>query len=505
MTAELSSLPVMRDGALGERAARSDDGRLRGVVIALALGWSVIFILVGVGYGLQLYADGSIFSYSVAIGAGWAYHFHNIAGRLFVFFLSHLPAETYVALTGDARGGIMLYGALFFGAPLAGLLATFAADRSEGRVLFGCACLSTAVLCPMVFGFPTEMWVAHSVFWPALALCHYARGGVVGLALVFVALLALALTHEGALVFAVAILVTVAFRGPRDPAFVRTGGALVAVVAIWAAVKVELPPDAYYARIIPAAAYNFIDVRNLLALPFVELLLAALAGYGIAFAVLRRLAPAQTPLCAAMLVALALAAYWRWFDHALHTQERYFVRTAILFATPALGALAALTALRAEGRLWVPVPMVERLAAMLTDGAAALTRGAPARAAAGALAIVMLVHVVETAKFVAAWSRYEAAVRMLAIGTASDPALGDPRFVSSQRIGADLNRMSWTTTTHFLSVLLAPGFAPQRLVVDPSAAYFWLTCELATASEKSAGAIPVESRRLIRVHACLHR
>ena len=35
------------------------------------------------------------------------------------------------------------------------------------------------------------------------------------------------------------------------------------------------------------------------------------------------------------------------------------------------------------------------------------------------------VHAVETVKFVAAWSRYETAVRMLAMGTASDPGLGD--------------------------------------------------------------------------------
>src|SRR5215470_1667160 len=186
MTAELSGASAVREGAWSDRAARSDRGWLRRAVIALGLGWSVAFILVGVGYRLQLYADGSIFSYSVAIGAGWAYHFHNIASRLSVFVFSHLPAETYVRLTGDARGGIALYGMLFFGAPLLGLLATFAADRSDGRILFGGACLSTAVLCPLVFGFPTEMWVAHSVFWPALALCHYAPRGLVGVALIFV-------------------------------------------------------------------------------------------------------------------------------------------------------------------------------------------------------------------------------------------------------------------------------------------------------------------------------
>jgi len=41
--------------------------------------------------------------------------------------------------------------------------------------------------------------------------------------------------------------------------------------------------------------------------------------------------------------------------------------------------------------------------------------------------------------------------------------------------------------------------------VDPQAYYFWLSCETATASEAADRAVPVQSRRLVRVHACLHR
>jgi hypothetical protein len=83
--------------------------------------------------------------------------------------------------------------------------------------------------------------------------------------------------------------------------------------------------------------------------------------------------------------------------------------------------------------------------------------------------------------------------------------LGDADFVSSDRIGADLNRLSWFSTTQFLSVLVAPGLAPRRLVVDPTASYFWLSCATAKANEEADPAVPVESRRLVRVHACLHR
>lgn len=127
------------------------------------------------------------------------------------------------------------------------------------------------------------------------------------------------------------------------------------------------------------------------------------------------------------------------------------------------------------------------------------------RMVAGAIVLTLLVYIVETAKFVAAWTDYKAAVRELASGTDADPALGNPLFVSSRRISAGLNRLSWNSTTPYLSVLVAPGLAPARLVVDPDAGYFWLSCATATRSEQTSTAIPAASRRLIRLHACLHR
>jgi hypothetical protein len=163
-----------------------------------------------------------------------------------------------------------------------------------------------------------------------------------------------------------------------------------------------------------------------------------------------------------------------------------------------LGAFAAAHALAAEGRLALPVPLLRPLMTLLA-------RRASAAAIAGAVTLTLLVHAVETAKFVGAWTEYRTALRALASGPASDPGLGDPRFVSAARLGPGLNRLSWNSTTPFLSVLVAPGFAPARLVIDPAANYFWLTCPEATASEAAARAIPRESRALVRAHACLHR
>ena len=466
------------------------------IVIAAGIAWSVLFVMIGLRYGLQLYGDGAMFSYSVAVQDAWAFHWHNISGRLTVYLLCLAPAEAFVALTGDAGGGIVVYGLLFFVAPLLGLLATFAADRSRGRIIFNFACCSTAALNPLVFGFPTEMWIAHALFWPALAVSHTARRGIGGTALVFVLLLALILSHEGALVLAATIVATLVLRGLRDAAFLRAAGALLAAVAVWAAVKVIFPPGDYFAGVLVRAALSFFDPA-ILTVDLVLLLFATIAGYGIVFLVFTRLAPAKAPIYAAAIVAVALAIYWLWFDHALHASNRYYMRTVLVIAAPLFGVLAALYALNAEDRLMLAKPVLTRVMA-------AITRRVSARAITAAFLLVMLVHAVETVKFVTAWVNYKAAVLALATGAASDPALGDPHFVSSGRIGADLNRLSWFSTTQYLSVIVAK-FAPTHLVVDPANNYFWLSCETATANFKAERAVPAESGALVRTYACLHR
>jgi hypothetical protein len=497
MTSGISGPATVAYASRDVISGHSDINVLRAFAIAAGICWSVLFVVIGLRYELQMYADGSIFSYAIAVRDAWAFHWHNISGRLFVYLFCHLPAETYVELAGDPYGGIVVYGFLFFVAPLLGLTATFAADRSRGRIIFSYACLSTACLCPLVFGFPTEMWMAHALFWPTLAVCHYARSSKGDIALVFATLLALVFTHGGALIFAVAIVVTLSFRGVRDAAFLRPAGAFFVVLSIWAVVQATFPPDQYIAVVLHSAALHVFDV-TILAGHLVLLLLITLASYGIAFCVVRRLSPAKASICAVSMVALGLGAYWLWFDGTLHTDNRYYLRTVLLIATPVLGVLAAAYALRADGRLNFATPFMRRpMAALAID--------AVTRLAAGAIVLVTLVHIVETEKFVRAWRDYEVAIRTLATGALSDPALGDPHFVSSDRIDPELNRLSWSSTTHFLSVLVTPRFAPVRLVIDPNANYFWLSCTTATANQEAHRAVPAESRRLVRIHACLHR
>jgi hypothetical protein len=163
-----------------------------------------------------------------------------------------------------------------------------------------------------------------------------------------------------------------------------------------------------------------------------------------------------------------------------------------------LGALAAATAVTADGRLRLAVPYLAKLLRLI-NGTAGV------RFAAGAMLVAVAVNAIETQRFVSAWINYEEAVRKLATGSLSDPALGDPKFVSANRIPAKVNGMVWASTTHFLSILVAPAFAPARLVVDPDATYFWLPCRTAEISAAARRPVPLITRQLLRRYACLHR
>ena len=482
-------------GVLFWSTLRTHTDILQTLVIAIGLSWSIVFLVVALHYELQLYADGAMFSYAVAVQDVWAFHWHNISARVSVFILTLLPAEIYVGLTGSPLDGIKMYGFLLYGAPLFSLICTFVADRSNGRIIFAYACGSTALLCPLIFGFPTEMWMAHALFWPALAISQYARRDLVGTAVVFIAMLGLVLTHEGALVLATAIVLTLALRGLHNPNFQRTSWALIAALTVWLVVKTVLPPDEYFGDALMRAALHFFDLSTF-QIDVVLLLLVTILGYIVIYLGFSQVVPHKAHLCAGAAVFLALAVYWLCCDQSMHASNRYYLRMTLVLLTPLIGAFAGLFAMH-PGELALPTRNLDLLAARLKSEPLA-------QMLVGALVLVTLIHAVETKKFVVAWQNYKSAVAALAMGSASDPALGDPRFVSSKRISPDLNRLSWNSTTPYLSVIVA-NLIPNQLVVDPTASYFWLSCETATANYEALRSVPSASRDLVRIYACLHR
>ena len=106
-----------------------------------------LFVVVGLRYELQLYGDGAMFSYSVAAQDAWAFHWHNISGRLTVYLL-HLAARRSLCRADrrPKRRHCRLWLSVFRGAAL-GLVATFAADRSQGPHHFRLSPVSRPLAC----------------------------------------------------------------------------------------------------------------------------------------------------------------------------------------------------------------------------------------------------------------------------------------------------------------------------------------------------------------------
>jgi hypothetical protein len=479
---------------MSDLAPRQDELLFRRVVITLGLCWSVAFVFVALSCELELYGDGAMFSYAVAVQDVWAFHWHNISGRTSVFLFTLMPAESLVAITGEPWVGIIAYGFLFYVAPLVGLAATYAADRSPGRQVFLYGCGSTALLCPLIFGFPTEMWLAHAIFWPTLALSHYARATIPGAVLVFSAWLLLAFTHEGAFVLLLSVLATLALRGLRSTQF-RRGAANMLVIALLAvASKIFLPPDEYYADTFVRAALHFFDPAIFSVAVIVELL-AAIVVYAAMSGLLSVWLPKRACILALAMLLVFLCIFWFRFDHSVNASSRYYLRTALVIAIPLLGIMAAFAALTGEGVVTNPPARARHVFVSPRRGMCAL---------ASILFAVTLIHVVETGKFVAAWSRYRSAIATLAMRQDSDPALGDPRFVSSKQVPPDLAPLEWFSTIPYLSLILA-NFRPNRLVIDPDGNYFWLSCATATHSMERQLVVPLRARELVRTYSCLHR
>ena len=478
------------------RTLRLDDSSFWFLIVGAGLCWSVAFPVIALFYQLELYGDGAMFSYAVAVQDVWAFHWHNISGRTSVFLLTLLPAEVVVGITSNPWAGIIAYGLLFYVSPLVGLAVTYAADRSPDRIIFVYACGSTALLCPLIFGFPTEMWLAHAIFWPALALSHYAKPTSAGALRVFTAWLLLAFTHEGALVLLLAIAATLAPRGLRSATFVRAAISLMIIVILAVVAKIVLPPDDYYADAFLRAALHFFDLE-IFKVEVVLVLLAAIIAYGAILMLLSIWFPRWACICALGILLGLLSIYWHHFDHSVHASSRYYLRTALVIALPLFGALAALTAMTREG---IVLNRLVRLrhALMISP------RGGTLCALASIFLIVTLIHTNETRKFVTSWSDYRNAIAALAMSSKSDPALGDLRFVSAERISPTLTPLSWFSTIPYLSIIVS-DFSPNRLVIDPAGNYFWLTCGAATRNKDAELVVPAQTRELVRDYSCLHR
>ena len=275
----------------------------------------------------------------------------------------------------------------------------------------------------------------------------------------------------------------------------RAAVSLTIILILAAAAKIVLPPDDYYTDAFLRAALHFFDLE-IFKVEVVVVLLAAVIVYAAALMLLSIWLPRWACICALGIVLGLLSIYWLHFDHSVHASSRYYLRTVLVIATPLLGMLAALAAMTREG---IVLNRPARLRHALIS-----PRGRTLCALASIFLVVTLIDAIETAKFVASWSNYRNAIAVLAMNSESDPALGNPRFISAERISPALAPLSWFSTIPYLSIILS-NFSPNRLVIDPAGNYFWLSCATATRNRDAELVVPVQTRELVRVYSCLHR
>ena len=441
------------------------------IVIALAVAWCAAFPLIGWWAELHLFADGGLFSYAVAADDAWAFHWRQISGRVAAFLWASWPASLWGRLSGDPAGAVTLYALLHFSAPALGFAAVWRADRTGVIRLW--AALSLVLLCPVTFGFPTELWTAHAAVWPMLAL-FWTPGSRARWAAGTLALGIAVLSHEGGIVWAFVLCGALALSPDRARALSRAALSFGLMLAVWIACRVTFPPDPAEAEVLRLNAWNLLRVSRLWS-PLMLTLAAGLGVYGAALALRRG------PVVAFAAAASGLTLWWTLLDSTLHAGNRYDFRTLLLGAVPVLMLLAAARA-------------------------AGLARKVPlSSAAAGAVLLVTLIHGVETAKFVRVWRDYTATIRALAAGDHADPLLGDDRFVSAARVPARIAAVSWPATVPFLSVMVSEGYAPRRLAAHPDNGYFWFDCAAAAANAAAPRALPGRTREMVRIYTCGHR
>lgn len=465
------------------------------VIIFAGLALAAVFPVLALVFDLAAFADGSAFSYAVATGIGWDFHWRQIANRITVYLLAYVPSEALGAAAGSARAAYVLYTIIFYSAPLAGLLATVWIDRTRGKVFaMACAVCTLAVL-PLILPFPSELVFSHALFFPALALANREGGWRVALALMIV-MCALLNTHEGAVILGALVVASTLLALPARLPLLRALAVFALALALWLAIRITLQPGEYTGSAIARAAMYFLMFENWGQRAVFWALFAAAGSFALAYAA-GAMAGRHGIAIAALASVVAVAAAFAIIDPPAHGAQRYGVRIVVLSLLALAAGVASLAHARSEGTgRWLLAFEPQWLGARLHR----LT--APALAA---LIVTFALHVTEEARFISAWRTYIADVRALAMGDASDPQLGDAAYVSTQRLPARRDEMWWNSTTLYLSIMLAPGFEPMRLVIDPTGGYFWLNCKAATQSRDQYSPMPRSTRALVATFACKNR
>jgi hypothetical protein len=349
---------------------------------------AAVLPVIAVLYRVTAFADGSFFALSILTADPWSFGWVSYPSRITAFGLTILPPFTVGRITNDPALAVATYSAIMGALPLAGLLATQRLSAPGAPWPTLCAA-STIVLAFNVAFFPTEMWLAHALVWPLVALA--ARPGA-PLAAVAILALATAFVHEAAIPLVGLALVHGALTA-RRPALLAI---LAAVLAVALLVKALAPiANDEIARTVGQNALDFLSPGNFFTNGVVSVLGAL--GLWAAVRVVYRPASARGEIMIVMGVCLAAAIQLLVWPGPPHVLRRYIARSLIFVGLAAtLGAAIALQVLPG---------LATRIAAWRDRHIQPLLA-----AAAVIILVSALGHLTETARFLGHWQRLEQAL-----------------------------------------------------------------------------------------------
>ncbi|MEI9986474.1 MAG: hypothetical protein WDN69_26860 [Aliidongia sp.] len=464
--------------AIDATSAGAADRRL--LVLAILLGLAVAggLSIAAWATGLVLYADGALFSFIIGLDDAWPLVWHIMPARIAVYLMTVLPAEVARDAGLPALAAMRLYQALFIGFPFIGLAACVPLLPRGARWLLLFPTVSILALGISALGYPSETLLTLSGFWPALFGHRYARGALAGAALTLCCTAIFLFSHPG-MVFALPLLPLAAllcWRECRDGAvrrrLVQLGIAEAALLALWAwRLSIEMSDPGIIRsgqRMWSLGGLeDVITLQPAIAIVLLYIVLWAVLGW-------RR---GRGALWLALAAFPAIALLFGLLHTEIVTPEsHYYIRTALVFLLPVLGALA----------LW---------------RGRTVPRGAVLLVMTGALAATQLQH---NLSFLGAWLNYRDSL-------AASVSVGPARVVPLQQILAGravptARSTAWSWGQPYLSLTL-PGLPRYAAIVaDPApTSYSPFRCSQMDDVIARADWVPADTLAVLKDYVCARR